>query len=120
VSASFHGLSGMFSGEKFADMHFEVRALKSDDNKMGDRIKTGAPVPRRSGLCKARPSPGYSHARGMAPLIRHCSPLSWQVRHRNQLLAPSFGVSIVGVIIAGSLWIMYHLDMNMMMPASEL
>jgi len=28
---AFHGLSGMFSGEKFSDMHFEVRALKIDE-----------------------------------------------------------------------------------------
>lgn len=27
----FHGLSGMFSGEKFADMHFETRALTTAD-----------------------------------------------------------------------------------------
>lgn len=28
---AFRGLSGMFSGEKFSDMHFEVRALKTDE-----------------------------------------------------------------------------------------
>ncbi len=27
----FHGISGMFSGEKFADMHFETRALATAD-----------------------------------------------------------------------------------------
>ena len=27
---TFRGMSGMFSGDKFADMHFEVRALKQD------------------------------------------------------------------------------------------
>jgi len=37
----------------------------------------------------------------------------------NNALALAFGVLIVGVVIAGSLWIMYHLNMNMM-PASDL
>jgi cytochrome o ubiquinol oxidase subunit IV len=34
----------------------------------------------------------------------------------NNSLALAFGVLIVGIVIAGSLWIMYHLNMNMMMP----
>jgi cytochrome o ubiquinol oxidase subunit IV len=34
----------------------------------------------------------------------------------NNALALAFGVLIVGIVIAGSLWIMYHLNMNMMMP----
>ncbi|MDP9013585.1 MAG: cytochrome o ubiquinol oxidase subunit IV [Pseudomonadota bacterium] len=34
----------------------------------------------------------------------------------NNALALAFGVLIVGVVIAGSLWIMYHLNMNMDMP----
>jgi cytochrome o ubiquinol oxidase subunit IV len=38
----------------------------------------------------------------------------------NNALALGFGVLIVGVVIAGSLWIMYHLNMNMMLPASDL
>jgi cytochrome o ubiquinol oxidase operon protein cyoD len=32
----------------------------------------------------------------------------------NNALALAFGVLIVGIVIAGSLWIMYHLNMNMM------
>jgi cytochrome o ubiquinol oxidase operon protein cyoD len=35
----------------------------------------------------------------------------------NNALALAFGALIVGIVIAGSLWIMYHLNMNMMMPA---
>jgi cytochrome o ubiquinol oxidase operon protein cyoD len=35
----------------------------------------------------------------------------------NNALALAFGVLIVGIVIAGSLWIMYHLQMNMMPPA---
>jgi cytochrome o ubiquinol oxidase subunit IV len=38
----------------------------------------------------------------------------------NNSLALAFGVLIVGIVIAGSLWIMYHLNMNMMMPADML
>jgi cytochrome o ubiquinol oxidase operon protein cyoD len=34
----------------------------------------------------------------------------------NNSLALAFGVLIVGIVIAGSLWIMYHLNVNMMMP----
>jgi len=30
------------------------------------------------------------------------------------VLALAFGVLIVGIVIAGSLWIMYHLNVNMM------
>ena len=32
----------------------------------------------------------------------------------NNILALAFGVLIVGIVIAGSLWIMYHLNANMM------
>jgi cytochrome o ubiquinol oxidase operon protein cyoD len=32
----------------------------------------------------------------------------------NNVLALAFGVLIVGIVIAGSLWIMYHLNINMM------
>ena len=35
----------------------------------------------------------------------------------NNALALAFGVLIVGVVIAGSLWIMYHLNTNMMVPS---
>jgi cytochrome o ubiquinol oxidase operon protein cyoD len=34
----------------------------------------------------------------------------------NNVLALAFGVLIVGIVIAGSLWIMYHLNINMMVP----
>jgi cytochrome o ubiquinol oxidase subunit IV len=34
----------------------------------------------------------------------------------NNVLALAFGVLIVGIVIAGSLWIMYHLNTNMMIP----
>ena len=34
----------------------------------------------------------------------------------NNALALAFGVLIVGIVIAGSLWIMYHLNANMMAP----
>lgn len=34
----------------------------------------------------------------------------------NNVLALAFGVLIVGIVIAGSLWIMYHLNSNMMLP----
>jgi cytochrome o ubiquinol oxidase subunit IV len=34
----------------------------------------------------------------------------------NNALALAFGVLIVGIVIAGSLWIMYHLNVNMMVP----
>ena len=34
----------------------------------------------------------------------------------NNVLALAFGVMIVGIVIAGSLWIMYHLNGNMMAP----
>jgi cytochrome o ubiquinol oxidase subunit IV len=34
----------------------------------------------------------------------------------NNALALAFGVMIVGIVIAGSLWIMYHMHMNMMPP----
>jgi cytochrome o ubiquinol oxidase operon protein cyoD len=35
----------------------------------------------------------------------------------NNALALAFGVLIVGIVIAGSLWIMYHLNVNMMVPS---
>ena len=35
----------------------------------------------------------------------------------NNSLALAFGVLIVGIVIAGSLWIMYHMNMNMMPPS---
>jgi cytochrome o ubiquinol oxidase subunit IV len=38
----------------------------------------------------------------------------------NNVLALAFGVLIVGVVIAGSLWIMYHLNTNMMAPGDLL
>ena len=34
----------------------------------------------------------------------------------NNVLALAFGVLIVGLVIGGSLWIMYHMNMNMMTP----
>lgn len=34
----------------------------------------------------------------------------------NNALALAFGVMIVGIVIAGSLWIMWHLNANMAMP----
>ena len=34
----------------------------------------------------------------------------------NNALALAFGALIIGIVIAGSLWIMYHLNANMMMP----
>jgi cytochrome o ubiquinol oxidase operon protein cyoD len=37
----------------------------------------------------------------------------------NTVLALAFGVFIVGLIIGGSLWIMFHLNQNMV-PASEM
>jgi len=36
----------------------------------------------------------------------------------NNVLALAFGVLIVGLVIVGSLWIMYHLNLHMAMPAS--
>jgi hypothetical protein len=33
------------------------------------------------------------------------------------VLALAFGVMIVGIVIAGSLWIMYHLNANMIVPS---
>jgi cytochrome o ubiquinol oxidase subunit IV len=36
----------------------------------------------------------------------------------NNALALAFGGLIVGIVIAGSLWIMYHLNANMMVPGS--
>src|ERR1700677_170824 len=36
----------------------------------------------------------------------------------NNILALAFGVLIVGIVIAGSLWIMDHLNTNMMVPSS--
>jgi cytochrome o ubiquinol oxidase operon protein cyoD len=38
----------------------------------------------------------------------------------NNVLALAFGVLIVGIVIAGSLWIMYHLNINMMAPGDML
>jgi cytochrome o ubiquinol oxidase operon protein cyoD len=34
----------------------------------------------------------------------------------NNALALAFGVLIVGIVIAGSIWVMYHLNLNMMLP----
>jgi cytochrome o ubiquinol oxidase operon protein cyoD len=34
----------------------------------------------------------------------------------NNALALAFGALIIGIVIAGSLWIMYHLNVNMMVP----
>ena len=34
----------------------------------------------------------------------------------NNVLALAFGALIVGIVIGGSLWIMYHLNANMMIP----
>ena len=39
--------------------------------------------------------------------------------HTNNILALAFGILIVTLIVAGSLWIMAHLDHNMM-PMSQL
>jgi cytochrome o ubiquinol oxidase subunit IV len=36
----------------------------------------------------------------------------------NNVMALAFGVLIVGIVIAGSLWIMHNMDMNMAMPGS--
>jgi cytochrome o ubiquinol oxidase operon protein cyoD len=36
----------------------------------------------------------------------------------NNIIALAFGVLIVGIVIAGSLWIMYHLNANMMVPGN--
>lgn len=36
----------------------------------------------------------------------------------NNALALAFGALIVGIVIAGSLWIMYHLNSNMMVPGN--
>ena len=36
----------------------------------------------------------------------------------NNAMALAFGVLIVGLVIAGSLWIMYHLNGNMMTPGT--
>ena len=38
----------------------------------------------------------------------------------NNVLALAFGALIVGLVIAGSLWIMYHLNTNMMVPGEML
>lgn len=38
--------------------------------------------------------------------------------HINNVLALAFGVLIVGIVIAGSMWIMYHLNANMMVPGN--
>jgi len=38
----------------------------------------------------------------------------------NNALALAFGALIVGIVIAGSLWIMYHLNTNMMVPGHML
>jgi cytochrome o ubiquinol oxidase subunit IV len=35
----------------------------------------------------------------------------------NNVLALAFGALIVGIVIGGSLWIMYHLNSNMMLPS---
>jgi cytochrome o ubiquinol oxidase operon protein cyoD len=36
----------------------------------------------------------------------------------NNALALAFGALIVGIVIGGSLWIMYHLNVNMMVPSN--
>ncbi len=36
----------------------------------------------------------------------------------NNVLALAFGALIVGIVIGGSLWIMYHLNGNMMVPGN--
>lgn len=36
----------------------------------------------------------------------------------NNVLALAFGIFVVGVVIAGSLWIVYHLNTNMMVPGN--
>jgi cytochrome o ubiquinol oxidase subunit IV len=36
----------------------------------------------------------------------------------NNVLALAFGALIIGIVIAGSLWIMYHLNTNMMVPGN--
>ena len=36
----------------------------------------------------------------------------------NNALALAFGALIIGIVIAGSLWIMYHLNTNMMVPGN--
>lgn len=38
----------------------------------------------------------------------------------NNVLALAFGVMVVAIVIGGSLWIMYHLNENMMIPAPML
>ena len=38
----------------------------------------------------------------------------------NNVLALAFGVMIVGLVIGGSLWIMSHMDANMIMPAGDM
>jgi cytochrome o ubiquinol oxidase subunit IV len=38
----------------------------------------------------------------------------------NNVLALAFGVLVVTLIVAGSLWIMTHLNANMMLPASAI
>jgi len=38
----------------------------------------------------------------------------------NNVLALAFGVLVVALIVSGSLWIMAHLNANMMMPASAI
>ena len=38
----------------------------------------------------------------------------------NNVLALAFGVLVVALIVSGSLWIMAHLNANMMLPASAI
>ena len=38
----------------------------------------------------------------------------------NNVLALAFGVLVVALIVSGSLWIMAHLNTNMMLPASAI
>ena len=38
----------------------------------------------------------------------------------NNALALAFGALIVGLVISGSLWIMYHLNMNLMVPGGAM
>ena len=38
----------------------------------------------------------------------------------NNALALAFGTLIVGLVIAGTLWIMYHLNSNLMVPGGTI
>ena len=43
-----------------------------------------------------------------------------RARQPNNALALAFGVLIVGLVIAGSIWIMYHLNANLMVPGGAM